>query len=95
MDPCPNCEESQDQRLHIFMLDNFASLPSGASVHEVEDHVRHDEQDIALNVLVEMFGECCRDIGGLAWKLPLAAFSACVDDVHDHVYDPLCNAGLA
>ena len=53
MDPNPAQVNGIRQRLFVLVRDESACMPSCASVEHVEDDVFVDEQEIALDLLIE------------------------------------------
>ena len=85
MDPNPAQVNGIRQRLFKLVRDENACMPACATVEHVEDDVLVDEQEIALDLLVEGIRYIHTAHVVWAWRGPHAAHLAGVTDFRDQV----------
>ena len=87
VNPDPTSLDGICQRLFKFVWDEGAGMPTRASIQHVEDYILVDEQEVALDLLVEGV----RDIHTAhvvgAWCGPHAAYLAGIADLWDQIED--------
>ena len=75
------------QRLLELVRDQHARMPACATVEHVEDDVLVDEQEIALDLLVEGVRDIHTAHVVWAWGGPHAAHLTCITDLWDQIED--------
>ena len=91
MDPNPTQVNGIRQRFFELVRDQHACMPACASVEHVEDDVLVDEQEIALDLLVEGVRYIHTAHVVWAWRGPHAAHLAGVTDFWDQIEDCVRN----
>ena len=87
MDPNPAEENGVRQRLFELVRDQNACMPACALVEHVEDDVLVDEQEIALDLLIEGVRYIHTAHVVWAWRSPHAAHLAGVTNLWDLIED--------
>ena len=87
MDPNPAEVNGVRQRLFVLVRDESTSMPACASVEHVEDDVLVDEQEIALDLLIE--GVRNIHTAHVVWARsgPHAAYLTGITDLWDQIED--------